>query len=353
MSEGRPLTTEVPQVQAATFVASATSGWLATTHDVRDSLGQPDTVLVDCLTPELYQGRGDRHLWGLRRGHIPGSVNVPYLANVDPALARATAAERAQVLAERRDFTFATQEKLAALYSAAGITSDKRVITYCGRGYAAACGALALKLLGHGDVRLYDGSWTEWSADPSLPAEIKTIAVPRTTERFARKTPLATSRVTRQVIRTAPKNLTLVNPGLRQDPKRVKPVSIAHDAKRRAGRSGWMHRYRPFYFRHDGHRWRRDYYSYALGGLWYWYWYDVVASDDPGALVYSEAVLPVCALESDECIEAGEIIAPAIAEGRATDEAMARCAAEFRSFDARTGTYVRYGGEVRICPYLE
>jgi thiosulfate/3-mercaptopyruvate sulfurtransferase len=172
VNEGRPLTTDVPHVQAATFVASSTSSWLATKQDVSDALGQPGTVLVDCLTPELYQGRGDRHLWGQRPGHIPGAVNVPYLANVDPALAEAPAADRARILAERRDFTFSSPEKLAVLYTAAGISNDRRVITYCGRGYAAACGMLALKLLGYGDVRLYDGSRTEWSADPSLPAEI-------------------------------------------------------------------------------------------------------------------------------------------------------------------------------------
>jgi hypothetical protein len=48
----------------------------------------------------------------------------------------------------------------------------------------------------------------------------------------------------------------------------------------------------------------------------------------------------------------GAIIAEAIREGRATDWAMARCARQFRSFDPETGTYVTYGGEVRVCPYL-
>jgi hypothetical protein len=112
-----------------------------------------------------------------------------------------------------------------------------------------------------------------------------------------------------------------------------------------------MHRHQAFFFKHGNHRWRRHYYSFLAGGLWYWYWYDVSADSDPAAIVYS--VLPECDPDSDECTESDAIIAPAILEGRASEEAMAQCAAEFRSFDARTGTYVRYGGEVRVCPYLE
>jgi thiosulfate/3-mercaptopyruvate sulfurtransferase len=94
------------------------------------------------------------------------------MANIDPALAAATAAERERMLASGRSFTFGSPETLASLYANAGVTPDCEVITYCGRGYAGACGLLALKLLGYERARLYDGSWAEWSADPTLPAEV-------------------------------------------------------------------------------------------------------------------------------------------------------------------------------------
>jgi thiosulfate/3-mercaptopyruvate sulfurtransferase len=170
--EQRPITSDVPVVEPAVFVPNRRADWIAAKQDVVAALGRTDTVIIDCLTPELYRGGGERHLWGLRSGHIPGAVNVPYLANIDPKLRAVTSAEREQLLASGRSFTFACAKELAALYEDAGVTSDKHVITYCGRGQAAACALLALKLLGHEKARLYDGSWAEWSADPNLPVEV-------------------------------------------------------------------------------------------------------------------------------------------------------------------------------------
>ena len=172
MREGRPLSVEEPRIPPARFVARPRPGWLAGKADVVAALGSDYTLLVDCLTPELFRGSGDRHLWGQRPGHIPGAVNVPYLANVDPTLATATAAEREALLASGRDFSFAPTAALEELYRKAGVAPGRRVITYCGRGYAGACGLLALRLLGHREASLYDGSWSEWSADPALPVEL-------------------------------------------------------------------------------------------------------------------------------------------------------------------------------------
>jgi len=171
-AEGRPLSTDVPAPEPATFTPRVRPEWKASKDDVVAAIGRSGTVIVDCLSPELYRGGGERHLWGQRRGHIPGALNVPYMSNIDPGLAAVTALERERMLASGRSFAFGSPETLASLYRNAGVTPDREVITYCGRGYAGACGLLALKLLGYERARLYDGSWAEWSADPSLPVEV-------------------------------------------------------------------------------------------------------------------------------------------------------------------------------------
>ena len=171
-AEGRALTTDGTMPKADTFTPRVRPEWKASKGEVLAALERPDTAIVDCLTPELYRGGGERHLWGQRPGHIPGAVNVPYMANIDPALATATAAERERMLGSGRSFNFASRETLADLYRNAGVTPDREAITYCGRGYAGACGLLALKVLGYERVRLYDGCWAEWSADPNLPVEV-------------------------------------------------------------------------------------------------------------------------------------------------------------------------------------
>lgn len=128
--------------QPASFQASLDPSIVATKSDVEAALNLPETVLVDARTPEEYAA-----------GHIPGAVNIPFTENY------------------AADGTLLDIDALSALYADFGVTPDASIIVYCSTGVRAASDAFALDYLAYPDVRLYLGSYNEWSADPSLPIE--------------------------------------------------------------------------------------------------------------------------------------------------------------------------------------
>jgi thiosulfate/3-mercaptopyruvate sulfurtransferase len=148
--EGRPMSTEPCAYPASKFVARLRSSRIADRQEVLASIDRLDRCLINSLDPEEYAGRGANR-YG-RPGHIPSSVNVPFLAVVDPDT-----------------HAYLPADALRRLFEASGATSGRRVITYCGGAIAASSVGFALNLIGVDDVGLYDGSMTEWAADPRLP----------------------------------------------------------------------------------------------------------------------------------------------------------------------------------------
>lgn len=149
-SEGMPLTSEVSNVAPGNFSPLpqgnilVTSQWLAThLHDVK---------IVDARSPEEF--RGEKRL-GPRGGHIPGAVNI----------------EWTRVDASGGVPTFLGPAPLEQLFGSAGVTPKQEVVAYCQMGMRAAAIYFALRLLGYERVRLYDGSWEDWSSQPQLPVE--------------------------------------------------------------------------------------------------------------------------------------------------------------------------------------
>ena len=122
-----------------------------TTADVRGLLGSPEVTLLDARAPAEYHGfEGNTK----RLGHIPGAVNVPVGATSDPGHQRL------------RDGT-----ALRDLLHRSNVTRGRRMVCYDGSGVAAAKLAFVLTLLGHEDVAVYDGGWSEWGNRLDLPVD--------------------------------------------------------------------------------------------------------------------------------------------------------------------------------------
>ncbi|GAW34417.1 3-mercaptopyruvate sulfurtransferase [Roseovarius sp. A-2] len=110
-----------------------------------------DYEILDARAATRYRGEAPEPRAGLRSGHIPGSKNVPYTSLLN------------------EDMTMKDPDDLRAILAAAGVDMTKPVITTCGSGVTAAVINLALERIGKTDHALYDGSWTEWGAFPTLP----------------------------------------------------------------------------------------------------------------------------------------------------------------------------------------
>ena len=109
-----------------------------------------DYEILDARAAARFRGEAPEPREGLRAGHIPGSKSVPY----------------ADLL--HRNGTMKSPGDLRAIFAAAGVDMSKPVITSCGSGITAAIINLALDRIGKTDHALYDGSWAEWGAYPTL-----------------------------------------------------------------------------------------------------------------------------------------------------------------------------------------
>ncbi len=152
--EGRPLSNLPITPQKRPFMARLNNLMVRDLTQVRKNIDSAKAQLVDARGIARFKGEAPEPREGMRSGHIPGSLNLPYTKLSDP-----------------EDGTVLDADALSALFDAAGINQARPVITTCGSGITACILAFDLHLLGHGDVAVYDGSWAEWGSRDDTPIE--------------------------------------------------------------------------------------------------------------------------------------------------------------------------------------
>jgi thiosulfate/3-mercaptopyruvate sulfurtransferase len=149
-AEGRPLTKIVPAVEPAVLSGHADPSLVWTAGDVLRHLQDADIALLDARVAERF--RGEVEPIDPFAGHIPGALNRFYKTNLNPDLTFRPATEL------RQEFVSLTDGK-----------RPDHVVHYCGSGITACANLFAMEYAGLPGSKLYNGSWSEWLAEPSRP----------------------------------------------------------------------------------------------------------------------------------------------------------------------------------------
>ena len=160
LAENRPVTTDVPDHAAKTYTAQEPDESIRAYRDqVLAGVNAGGLALVDVRSPQEFSGEllappNMPQEGSQRGGHIPGAANIPWAQ------------------AANEDGTFKSADELAALYGGKGIDGSRETVAYCRIGERSSHTWFVLtQLLGYGNVRNYDGSWTEWGSIVGAPIE--------------------------------------------------------------------------------------------------------------------------------------------------------------------------------------
>ena len=151
VAEGRPVERGEPPERTARFEASERPEEVVTKQQI---LGGMSRAFVDARGAPRFEGTEPEPRPGMASGHIPGARNIPYSTLYN------------------EDGTFRDPDQLRRIFNDANADPDQPFVASCGSGVTAASLVFAAHLLGSDKASLYDGSWSEWGADPATPKEL-------------------------------------------------------------------------------------------------------------------------------------------------------------------------------------
>jgi thiosulfate/3-mercaptopyruvate sulfurtransferase len=152
-SEKLPVTQNYPSSPPNKFFGKMIRETFAEKRWIFDRLPTKNFLLLDARSPKQYSGEEGEEI---RRGHIPGAKNLYWETTLEGEEIK----------------TWKKKEDLEKLFAESGVTKDKEIVVYCQRGKEASHLYFTLKyVLGFPRVRLYRGSWVEWSADKKMPVK--------------------------------------------------------------------------------------------------------------------------------------------------------------------------------------
>jgi thiosulfate/3-mercaptopyruvate sulfurtransferase len=150
-AEGRPVESGKPIVRHRHFTVWADKTLVRDMAQMTDNLRSKAEQVVDARGAGRFTGAEPDPRPGVRPGHIPGSKNIPYSALFN------------------EDGTYKAPADIKALFDAADIDLSKPLVATCGSGITAPVVAFGAALVGKPTVAVYDGSWSEWGANPHNP----------------------------------------------------------------------------------------------------------------------------------------------------------------------------------------